>query len=225
MRYEVPAAGIITSWSFRADAEPPDLKLKVGRPTDTGPLTGSAEFTIIGGSSEVSPVPNELNTYPAKISVHRGDVIGDFTATEGKCEQEAPGYAIYVKSGEVLAGQKSLFVDDGNYQLDISAVLKPYKCARRNATMGGTAGNDTLVGTSGADVIVGLEGNDGIRGLAGGDRICGVEAQDRLKGGSGNDILKGGRGADRLNGGRGRDKCVGGPGDDKAKNCEIKRSL
>jgi hypothetical protein len=219
-QYEAPAAGVITSWSFEADSAPPDLKFKVGRPE------GGGFFTIVAESGLVSPDANQLNTYPASIPVQAGDVIGSYTATTtAKCERPAPGYPIFVKSGEVLKGEKVLFVFDGDEQLDLSAKLEPYKCAGRKATIAGTAGNDKLVGTSGNDVIVGLEGKDKVKGLGGKDRICGADGKDRLKGGAGNDILKGAKGSDRFNGGGGKDKCVGGPGDDAAKQCEIERSI
>ena len=178
--YEAPAAGAITSWSFHADAAPPDLKFKVGRPE------GGGFFTIIGESELVSPVANQLNTYAVEIPVQRGDVIGSYTTTSvARCSRAVTGYPIYVEFGEVLVGETNLFVDDGNQQLDLSAELEPYRCAGRNATIGGSPRRDTLVGTPGNDVIAGLQGKDKIKGLGGKDRICGGKGKDKLKGGAG----------------------------------------
>src|SRR5688500_10306843 len=55
--YAAPVAGVITSWSYQADATPAPVKLKVGR------SAGGNNFTIIGDSPLKSPTPNQLNTY------------------------------------------------------------------------------------------------------------------------------------------------------------------
>jgi Tol biopolymer transport system component len=124
------------------------------------------------------------------------------------------------------------------------------RCAGRDATITGTAGDDVLTGTAGADVIAAGSGNDKVRGgkgrdlicggggkdrLSGGagkdrlvggsgnDRLSGGGGKDRLNGGAGKDRLSGGAGKDRLNGGSGRDRCKGGPGRDRQRKCEVSR--
>jgi beta-propeller repeat-containing protein/hemolysin type calcium-binding protein len=87
-------------------------------------------------------------------------------------------------------------------------------CAKRPATITGTAGGETLVGTAGPDVISAQGGNDKVKGLGGKDILYGGRGNDRVRGGNGNDRIRGGKGRDGLRGGKGRDKLRGGRGSD-----------
>ena len=111
----------------------------------------------------------------------------------------------------------------GGWSLDLD--VTPVVCGGKQATIGGTAGDDTLTGSSGADVIVGLDGKDIIRGLKGNDVACGGRGKDTLTGGKGNDKLLGQKGRDRLKGGGGQDLCIGAKGGDSASACENERSI
>ena len=100
----------------------------------------------------------------------------------------------------------------------------PVLCARRKATIVGTARSDRLRGTRRSDVIAGGRGNDVISGLGGNDVICGGSGSDRLSGGAGKDrlygeagrdTLRGDLGADMLNGGLDNDWLLGGAGRDQ----------
>jgi hypothetical protein len=220
-QYVAPAAGVITSWSFEADNDPPDMRFKVARPE------GGGLFTIIGQSGLEDPAPSELNTFPVNIPVQAGDVIGNYITDPDPtgCQRSVPDHPIFVRFGEVLLGETATFFDDGDSQLDLSAELEPYRCGGKNATLAGTAGKDELVGTSGDDVIVAFGGKDTIKGKGGADVACGGNGKDKLKGGADNDKLKGQKGNDAMKGAAGEDKCVGGKGKDTAKKCEVTKSL
>jgi Ca2+-binding RTX toxin-like protein len=226
-QYTVPSAGVITSWSFEADGAPPEIKFKVGRPAPGADFMTQVDFTIVGESSFVTPVANQLNTYPVQIPVQAGDAIGlaGAEATAGFWVRLDSDYPYHVASGDVAAGTTETFDPSGNAQFDLSANLETTPCKGRRPTMAGTSDKDTLTGTPGPDVIIGLEGTDKINGRGGNDRICGAEGKDKLKGGAGKDKLAGQKGRDKLNGGVARDVCNGGKGDDSASKCEVEKSI
>jgi hypothetical protein len=118
--YVVPAPGVITAWSFEANAGPPTLRLKVGRP-----LPGD-NFTIVGESSMKNPAANQLSTFTdVRIPVETGDVIGSFTPTEGWCaEYGAVGYEGRYVNGDAPLGSTQLY-DGEVVKLDISARVEP----------------------------------------------------------------------------------------------------
>lgn len=90
----------------------------------------------------------------------------------------------------------------------------PFRCARIEVSIFGTADDDVILGTNGPDVIHGFDGNDTINGLSGNDVICGGPGNDTLNGSFGGDILQGDLGNDKLNGGPGGDILDGRQGDD-----------
>ncbi len=107
--------------------------------------------------------------------------------------------------------------------IDVANAQQQTRCAGRQATVTGTAGDDTLRGTSGDDVFVALGGDDVVYGLGGNDIICGGHGDDQLYGGdgadriyafNGADLVVGGRGADLIYGGRGADELHGNNGQD-----------
>jgi len=244
-RYAAPAAGVITSWSYQADADDvPRLKFKVARPL------GGNLFTIVGEGPLVTPTASALNTYPIQIAVQPGDLIGfylnDPAGISRACGRQMAGYNISFNDagGDVPPGTTATFsVDPDPAQLDVSANLETTPCDGRPPTIAGTAGDDELNGTEGDDVILGLGGNDRISGLGGSDAVCGGDGRDALRGGLGKDKLvgqggtdklvgQGGKdkllgkgGKDKLNGGTGKDVCKGGKKDDTAKKCEVEKSI
>jgi hypothetical protein len=255
--YAAPSAGVITRWSFEADpvTTSGDIKFKVARPAPGADFTGDADFTVIGESAFVAPALGELTSYPIRIPVQAGDVIGTYTATGGPCSREQPGYALHYKEDDVLPGTPTTFMRESNIQVDVSAILEPdcdkdglgdetqdsdlglclgLTCKGTPATIVGTPGNDVRSGTPGVDVMVGQGGSDTLSGLAGNDVICGGPGKDKLRGGPGNDFLSGQKGNDKLVGQKGKDKlsgkkgkdvCIGGAGTDKAKGCENTKSI
>jgi hypothetical protein len=121
--YAAPSAGVITSWSYLADAVTPgQLKLKVGRRVATN------TFLIVGESALHSPSPYALNSFPAQIPVQAGDVIGFYFTTSGHCGRyPAPGYSDHrLLPGDPAPGTTADFgAPFEDYQFDISARLEP----------------------------------------------------------------------------------------------------
>ena len=237
-QYTVPTAGVITRWSFQADAAPPQIKFKVGR------SAGGNDYTIIGESARVTPAANTLNSYFTQISVAPFDVIGTYTATQGDClRQPSPGYIRHTTPGDIVPPATATFTTVAESQLDVSATLEsdcdsdglgdetqdrdltgagcppPLTCGGQRLTIVGSAGPDEIIGTANRDVIGALGGNDKVSGLAGKDLICGGAGKDTLKGGGSKDKLLGQKGADTLKGGGGNDTCKGGKGRDVEKSC------
>jgi hypothetical protein len=79
--YTVPAAGVITSWSYEDAAHSivSRLRLKVGR------SAGSGMDTIVGSATAGAQKANSVNTYSAHIPVKAGDLIGIYTRGGGLC--------------------------------------------------------------------------------------------------------------------------------------------
>jgi hypothetical protein len=254
-QYAAPSDGVITRWSFQADAVAPQLKFKVGR------SAGGNDFTMIGESAVVTAVTNTVNSYFVQIPVQAGDVIGLYTMTFARCARSATGYTLLRKSGDVVPPTQATFTPTAGFQQDVSALLEPdcdkdglgdetqdtnlsscapgttptgpitgpggapVTCKGLNATIVGTNGNDVRTGSLGQDVIAGLGGNDTLSGLGGNDVICGGAGKDLLKGGAGADSLLGQKGKDALKGGGGKDLCKGGKGTDTASACEVEKSI
>ena len=118
--YAAPQAGVITSWSFQAEASPPQLRLKVGR------AAGAVNnFTIVGESGLQTPLPNTLNTYLTQISVAAGDMIGSYSKTSGGCFNAfATGYSMHYLTGDLAPSTTSLFLEAPTYQMDVAAKLE-----------------------------------------------------------------------------------------------------
>jgi Ca2+-binding RTX toxin-like protein len=175
-QYAAPFDGVITSWSYQAGARVPEqLKLKVARPE------GGNDFTMIGESAVVAPAPNTLNSYPTRIAVKAGDVLGfyapGFPATVGFCWADVPptttGYEVAVLPGDIVPPTRATFNRlPPSAQLDVSAVLE-LGCNDFPATVVGTSGSDVGTASSRQDVIVAQGGNDTLSGLAGNDMVCG----------------------------------------------------
>jgi hypothetical protein len=247
--YQAPTPGVITSWSFQADELPPTLKFKVARPGPGADFSMATAFTVVGESELRTPIANTLNTYPTRIPVQAGDVIGFFaTAAGGHCDVDDTAYTMHLRGGDVAPGTTQTF-NPVSIHLDLSALLEPdcdkdglgdetqdtnlptppcptqLTCKGQLLTIVGTEGHDEIVGTPNRDVIGALAGNDKVRGLGGKDRICGGRNKDTLKGGKAKDKLFGQRGGDKLKGGGARDVCKGGKGDDSASKCEVEKSI
>jgi len=126
LQYSIPADGVITSWRFQADNNPPQLKLKIGRPTGT-----ANEFTIVGDSDLKTPAINQLNAYPAGVPVRAGDLLG-FYVTGGMgglsdCLSGVPGAGttVFTRLGEAGVNSTSTFNPSPDQQLDLAATLEP----------------------------------------------------------------------------------------------------
>ncbi len=119
--YAAPFSGVVTSWSYQASEGPVQLKLKVANPE-----VGNS-FTIVGESAVQTATANSLNTFPARISVQTGDVIGLTPVTIGlPCIRVMAGYSYsaYVMGSDVPPGTTATFNPPAPNQIDISAVLE-----------------------------------------------------------------------------------------------------
>jgi hypothetical protein len=118
--YAVPFGGVISLWSFQAGASAPSpLKLKAAR------LVAGNDFTIIGESAPETPSASALNTYPTRISVQAGDVIGFYIGVGGQCVRGLAGFKMHSRSGDYAPGTTVTFNGPFVFQLDISAILEP----------------------------------------------------------------------------------------------------
>jgi len=107
--------GVITSWQFQADATPPTIKFKAFRPT------GGTSYKVVGSSTAVVPAANTISTFPARIPVAVGDIIGLSLLTPGICAKD--GQLAYV-AGDSAVGSDLVYAV-GSGTLDVVAVVEP----------------------------------------------------------------------------------------------------
>ncbi len=125
--YTVPADGVISSWSFEAAAgTTAPLKLKVVR------SAGGADFTTVGDSQLETPESSSLNTWPTRISVRAGDLMGHFyTALDSTISyRDASGFNTdeLCCNDPVLdppPGTTATYDPNVDLQIDVSASLEP----------------------------------------------------------------------------------------------------
>jgi hypothetical protein len=118
--YLAPQDGVITSWSFQADATPPQVKLKLLRQ-----LAG-ATFTVVGESGAEIPAPSVASSFSTRVSVRRGDALGLTVLSNGDCATNGvAGHGLCVQPGDFPPGSTVTFGFCGVSQLDVSAILEP----------------------------------------------------------------------------------------------------
>ena len=119
--YTVPFPGVITSWSNQAPAVPGQVKFKVYRRVDP------THFTAIGESAFESPAANVVSTFPTRITVASGDLLGMSTgATSHSCTRPASNHEISFSSADPAPGTTIfMMASPSDSQLDIAAVLEP----------------------------------------------------------------------------------------------------
>jgi hypothetical protein len=121
--YEVPSDGVITSWSHQTAGMfvQSALKLKMARPA------GGNSFTIVGDSERESTLPSQLNTFPTRIPVLAGDVMGLHTTDGvGFCAKTTIGYDLHeLPNVDLPPGSTATFGTNTDYQFDIGATLEP----------------------------------------------------------------------------------------------------
>jgi hypothetical protein len=117
--YTVPSRGVITSWSYQGGSSPPNLGFKVGR------ATGGANFFIVGEGAVQTTVAGQLSTFPVRIPVEPGDVIGIQLASNGECGSDAASSFTYrFRSGDASPGATFAFLSADSFQFDVSAILE-----------------------------------------------------------------------------------------------------
>ena len=139
-QYRVPFDGVISSWSFQADASPPQVKLKVARGA------GGSNFFIVGQSEPRTPAPLSTSSFETRISVQAGNLIGLSTVTGGFCQRTGvAGYAWNNGAGDPQPGSTVPLGNSFHSKLDIAAVLE-----QDSDTDGfGDETQDKCVGTAG----------------------------------------------------------------------------
>jgi hypothetical protein len=119
-QYTVGFQGVITSWSFQTG--PAALvKLKVGRPV------GGNSFQIVGESSLTAVAAGSSSSFPTRISVEPGDVIGNWTNTSNCGRGAAASYVLRTNypAPDPPVGTTSTYSQVTGFQVDISATLEP----------------------------------------------------------------------------------------------------
>ena len=124
--YVIPGNGTITSWTTYASGAPGQQEtMKVWRP-----VAGQDGFYLaVGHTAPETLTPGGVagNTFPASITVKRGDILGMYTNTGGKCAFSLPGDTYTAASGNTPDGQVGGPFDQGgsDYRLDITAEFVP----------------------------------------------------------------------------------------------------
>lgn len=120
--YHAPSPGVITSWSYQADASVDEhLKFKVAQPL------GGNNYAIVGESALETITAGVLNTFPTQISIQTGYTIGYYNPDGAGCIAAAdPGSIIHLSTGDKLPGDPwTTPASQSQYKLDVSAQLEP----------------------------------------------------------------------------------------------------
>ena len=120
--YTVPFEGILTSWSFQTAAITEPTTFKVARPA------GGSSFTIVGQGDAVAPSPDTLNSFPIRIPVRAGDVIGFYqergdtpAGTRSESDSDQVAYAF---GTDAQPGQTPSFFQISKIRMNVSARLE-----------------------------------------------------------------------------------------------------
>jgi hypothetical protein len=132
----IPTAGVITSWTFDSelglDKEPAvslDQQLRIMRPTGTG-----KQLKVVGESAPV-PVHDGPNSFPTRIPVQAGDLIGatgvlhtpsESVSLVAFCEETKPGDKIGAIEGNLttgLVGEPK--IEESELALPITVAVEP----------------------------------------------------------------------------------------------------
>jgi len=116
--YKTPNAGVITSWSHLAGADPGQMRFKVARGS-------GVSYAIVGQSPLETLTPSTPNTFPVRIPVQAGDVIGFYPTTGLPCGVNSSGFDYRYKFGDVQPAAPMTWMSGINFQLDLSATLEP----------------------------------------------------------------------------------------------------
>jgi hypothetical protein len=124
--YVVPAAGVLTSWSFMASALLTTLTLRVFRPA-----TPPDQFTVVGdgGPQQAVAANSGLHKFPTRVPVRTGDIIG-ISASGGTCGStgvagDTARYRNIAGSGVPVGGTASYGVAPAFVLYDIAATWEP----------------------------------------------------------------------------------------------------
>jgi Ca2+-binding RTX toxin-like protein len=234
---------VITSWSTQANANTgKDAELKVFAPTGT-----PGSYLVRGQEGPHILAAGVLNTFPARIPVEAGNILGLYHSTIGSAcavNGVVGDMTSYISvpgatPDPPVGSTYNTNMNDAGLRVNISAQLEPdcdndglgdetqdpnlSSCAPGTIPPPAPGGPTcrgkpaTIVGTSGRDVRTGSQGRDVILALGGNDTLSGLAGNDLICGGPGRDTLKGGKGKDTLLGEKGNDALKGGGGKDFCK--------
>jgi uncharacterized repeat protein (TIGR01451 family) len=118
--YSVPSDGVITSWSFQADAEGASVRLKAAR------RNGDGTFSIVGESEFQTASSNQLQSFPARVPVKAGDVIGT-AAASGKsvAYTGATDDQVALSPGDQPAGATGNYSNVQGIRVNVTASIEP----------------------------------------------------------------------------------------------------
>jgi hypothetical protein len=133
MQYAAPFSGVITSWSYLAAGSPGQLALLVVKliGEEHTALPGypynKAIVQEVGESASVVPPANLLSTFPTRIPVQAGDLIGLKPSSKGQCWAEhRPEYEMAFGTAPGSGATANFSVrEDNETQVDVSARLEP----------------------------------------------------------------------------------------------------
>jgi hypothetical protein len=117
--YEAPFDGVITSWASRGFWGA--ATFKVAR------LAPGNKFSVIGsdGPRAFTAGFDELQSYPVRMSVRQGDVIGAYQSTADWCPYAGPtGTAVGRATGDQAIGTTATFDTTGDTQVPIQAQIE-----------------------------------------------------------------------------------------------------
>jgi hypothetical protein len=119
--YTVPFEGTITSWSAASDEPGAQTKLLILQP-----VSGTT-FNVVAKSDFGTFTSTGVQTFPAQIPVHAGQVIGDFGQLCGIDDAGPPGDQFGIFEGfEPAAGTNQDFPDSSSLgsRTDLSATVE-----------------------------------------------------------------------------------------------------
>ena len=118
--YIVPNDGVITSWSFAPDQDGATVKLKVARANDDG------TYTIIG-ESDPQTVQGNPQSFPTRVPVKAGDIIG-LSTTSGRSftyNFQATADVAQIASGDQAVGSNTKYSSVQGFRVDVAASIEP----------------------------------------------------------------------------------------------------
>ena len=124
--YVAPAAGVLTSWSFMATAANTTLTMRVFRLA-----AAPDQFTVVAdaGPQQTVVANSGLHTFPARVPVHAGDIIG-VSASAGSCAAigvagDTGRYRNVAGANTPVGGTASYSSAPGPLKYDLAAAWEP----------------------------------------------------------------------------------------------------